>query len=446
MASIALEQLTKVFADGTVAVDALTLDVAQGEFVVLLGPTGCGKSTVLRLVAGLETATSGHVSFDGRVVDHMQTRARNVAMVFQDFSLYPHLTVAENIGFPLRVSQLDETAAAARVAEVAEFLGIRPLLRRLPGQLSGGQRQRVAMARAVVRRPAVFLLDEPMSNLDAHLREDLRVEIVELTRRYSVTTLYVTHDRTEALTMGDRVVVMRRGRLQQVGAPDEVYADPATIFVAAFLGPGQTSLLQAAIYAQPDGEVVIDLGTQVVRLPAGDARAAALAGQHNARVTVGIRAEALTLVEPDAERADVLRGVVRLTEDLGHEVIVHVDTGAVPAANATTRLELPEPERDLAELFADQPESGGGLRQALSRFRPHPHATPPPAPTARTEFGFYPVYDSDQPRPSRGDLVLRVARPAPVPRLGETVALAIDLDRVYLFDRAGDRIRLPGGP
>jgi multiple sugar transport system ATP-binding protein len=445
MAAIALEQLTKVFADGTVAVDALTLDVAQGEFVVLLGPTGCGKSTVLRLVAGLETATSGHVSFDGRVVDHMQTRARNVAMVFQDFSLYPHLTVAENIGFPLRVSQLDETVAAARVAEVAEFLGIRPLLRRLPGQLSGGQRQRVAMARAVVRRPAVFLLDEPMSNLDAHLREDLRVEIVELTRQYNVTTLYVTHDRTEALTMGDRVVVMRRGQLQQVGAPDVVYADPATIFVAAFLGPGQTSLLQSAIYAQPGGDVVIDLGTQVVRLPADDPRAAALAEQHNARVTVGIRAEALTLVEPDAERADVLRGVVRLTEDLGHEVIVHVDTGAVPAANASTRLELPEPERDLAELFADQPESRGGLRQALSRFRPHPHVTPPPAPTARTEFGFYPVYDSDQPRPSRGDLVLRVARPAPVPRLGETVALALDLDRVYLFDRAGDRIRLPSG-
>jgi multiple sugar transport system ATP-binding protein len=444
MAAIALEQLTKVFADGTVAVDALTLDVAQGEFVVLLGPTGCGKSTVLRLVAGLETATSGHVYFDGRVVDHMQTRARNVAMVFQDFSLYPHLTVAENIGFPLRVSQLDEAVAAARVAEVAEFLGIRPLLRRLPGQLSGGQRQRVAMARAVVRRPAVFLLDEPMSNLDAHLREDLRVEIVGLTRQYGVTTLYVTHDRTEALTMGDRVVVLRHGQLQQVGAPDEVYAGPANIFVAAFLGPGQTSLLQSAIYAQPDGEVVIDLGTQVVRLPADDPRAAALAEHHNARVTFGIRAEALTLVEPDTERADVLRGVVRLTEDLGHEVIVHVDTGAVPAANATTRLELPEPERDLAELFADQPETGGGLRHALSWIRPHP--TPPPAPTARTEFGFYPVYDPDQPRPSRGDLVLRVARPAPAPRLGETVALALDFDRVYLFDRAGDRIPLPGTP
>jgi multiple sugar transport system ATP-binding protein len=441
MAAIALDQLTKVFADGTVAVDALTLDVAQGEFVVLLGPTGCGKSTVLRLVAGLETATSGHVCFDGTVVDHQQTRARNVAMVFQDFSLYPHLTVAENIGFPLRVSQLDEAVAAARVAEVADFLGLRPLLRRLPGQLSGGQRQRVAMARAVVRRPAVFLLDEPMSNLDAHLREDLRAEIVSLTRQYGVTTLYVTHDRTEALTMGNRVVVLRRGQLQQVGAPDEVYAEPANIFVAAFLGPGQTSLLQSAIYAQPDGEVVIDLGTQVVRLPGDDPRAAALAAHHNARVTFGIRAEALTLVEPDAERADVLRGVVRLTEDLGHEVIVHVDTGAVPAANATTRLELPEPERDLAELFADQPETGGGLRRALSRFRPHP--TPPPAPTAQTEFGFYPVYDSDQPRASRGDLVLRVTRPAPAPRLGETVTLALDFDRVYLFDRAGDRIRLP---
>jgi multiple sugar transport system ATP-binding protein len=446
MASIDLEQLTKVFADGTVAVDALTLAVAQGEFVVLLGPTGCGKSTVLRLVAGLDAPTSGHIAFDGRVVDTLHTRARNVAMVFQDFSLYPHLSVAENIEFPLRVAQVDDATAAARVAEVAEFLGIGPLLRRTPGQLSGGQRQRVAMARAVVRRPAVFLLDEPMSNLDAHLREDLRVEIVELTRRFAVTTLYVTHDRTEALTMGDRVAVLRRGQLQQVGPPAAVYTDPETIFVAAFLGPGVTSLLQAAVYAEPDGAVAIDLGSQVLRVAAGDPRVVALAAHHNARVTLGVRAEALTLVDPDPDRSDVLRGVVRLIEDLGHEVIVRVDSGAVPAANATTRLELPEPDRDLAEVFADEPETGSGLRHALARIRPH-QAPPPPPPTARTEFGFYPVYEPDQPREPRGDVVLRIARPAPAPRRGEAVTLAVDLDLVYLFDRTGERIRLPAaGP
>src|SRR6266516_3937364 len=215
MAAIVLDQLTKVFADGTVAVDALTLDVVQGEFVVLLGPTGCGKSTVLRLVAGLEDATSGHVYLDGRLVDGLPTRQRNVAMVFQDFGLYPHLTVADNIGFPLRVTQVDDAVAAARV-------------------------------------------------------------------------------RTEALTMGTRVAVLHRGVLQQTGAPDEVYADPATLFVAAFLGPGQTSLLQAAVYAEADGDVVVDLGTQVVRLPAGDPRAAVLAAHHNARVVFGVRADALT--------------------------------------------------------------------------------------------------------------------------------------------------------
>jgi multiple sugar transport system ATP-binding protein len=442
MTAIALQQLTKVFADGTVAVDGLTLDVAQGEFMVLLGPTGCGKSTVLRLVAGLETPTSGHVLFDGQVVDRWHTRVRNVAMVFQDFSLYPHLTVAENIAFPLRVAQVDDAVVAARLSEVAEFLGIGPLLRRLPAQLSGGQRQRVAMARAVVRRPAVFLLDEPMSNLDAHLRAELRVEVVALTRLFGVTTLYVTHDRTEALTMSDRVAVLRHGQLQQTGAPGEVYADPATIFVAAFLGPGVTSLLQCAVYAEPDGDVVIDLGSQVIGLPAGDARAAVLGAYHNARMTFGVRAEALTLVDTGTDRADVLRGTVRSIEDLGHELIVRVDTGAVPVANASTQLELPEPDRDLVELYADVPETGGGLRHALSRIRPHPHQ-PPPAPTARTEFGFYPRFDSDQQRESRGDMVLRIARPARAPRPGDAVALAVNLSLVYLFDRTGDRVRLP---
>src|SRR6266487_63895 len=441
MAAIVLDQLTKVFADGTVAVDALTLDVVQGEFVVLLGPTGCGKSTVLRLVAGLEDATSGHVYLDGRLVDGLPTRQRNVAMVFQDFGLYPHLTVADNIGFPLRVTQVDDAVAAARVREVADFLGIAPLLHRLPGQLSGGQRQRVAMARAVVRRPAAFLLDEPMSNLDAHLREDLRAEVVGLAREFDVTTLYVTHDRTEALTMGTRVAVLRRGVLQQTGAPDEVYANPATLFVAAFLGPGQTSLLQAAVYAEADGDVVVDLGAQVVRLPAGDPRAAVLAAHHNARVVFGVRADALTLVDAGTPGDRVLRGVVRLVEDLGHEAVVHVDTGAVPVANATTRLDLPDPDVDLVHLFADEPPAPPrGARQLFSFRRP---PAPPPPPTARTEYGFYPRYEATEARESRGDLLLRVTRPAPVPARGESVAVSLDLDRVYLFDRSGDRIRLP---
>ncbi|MDT5038379.1 MAG: multiple sugar transport system ATP-binding protein [Micromonosporaceae bacterium] len=439
MAAIALQQVTKVFADGTVAVDDLTLRVAQNEFMVLLGPTGCGKTTVLRLIAGLESPTAGEIYFDGHPVDRMRARDRNIAMVFQEFALYPHLTVAENIAYPLRVAQVDEAVVATRRNEVVEFLGIGPILHRHPDQLSGGQRQRVAMARAVVRRPSVFLFDEPMSNLDAHLRADLRLEVVALARRFGVTTLYVTHDRTEALTMSDRIAVLRHGRLEQVGAPGEVYADPATIFVAAFLGPGVTSLLHSAVYARPDGGVVVDLGAQVIGLPPTDPRAAALAAHHNARMTLGVRAEALTLVDADPDRGDVLRGVVRLVEDLGHEAIVRVDTGAAPAANATTRLELPEPERDLATLFADEPQTGGALRYALSRLRA---PEPPPAPTARTEFGFYPRYDTDQAAEPRGDLVVRILRPARVPRPGETVALAVDFDLLYLFDRAGHRVRL----
>jgi multiple sugar transport system ATP-binding protein len=447
MSTIALRDLTKVFADGTVAVDALTLDVAQGEFMVLLGPTGCGKSTVLRLVAGLDSPTSGHVLLDGAVADRLTPRQRDIAMVFQDYALYPHLTVAENIAFPLKAAQVDEATIATRVAEVADILGIRSLLRRVPEQLSGGQRQRAAMARAVVRRPEVFLLDEPLSNLDAHLREDLRLEIVELTRRFAVTTLYVTHDRTEALTMADRIAVLRRGRLQQVGRPDEIYGDPANIFVAAFLGPGHTSLLQAAVYAEPDGSVGVDLGTRVLRVPADDPRAATLRPLHTARVTLGVRADALSLVDGSgAGKADdeLLRGEVVLVEDLGHEAVVHVQTGAAQAALATTRLELPDSDVDLVQLFSEEPATGGRLRGTLSRIVPRPHGRPaPPAPTARTEYGFYPRYDpADEVRPPRGDLVLRVPR-GQMPRRGETVALAVDLAKLYLFDQAGERIRLP---
>jgi multiple sugar transport system ATP-binding protein len=427
MSAIALRDLTKVFPDGTVAVEELSLDVNQGEFMVLLGPTGCGKSTILRLIAGLDRPTSGHVYLDGKLADPLTPRQRDVAMVFQDYALYPHLTVADNIAFPLRTSQLDEREVTARVNEIADLLGIESELRRLPDHLSGGQRQRVAMARAVVRRPGAFLLDEPMSNLDAHLREDLRAEVVNITRAFGVTTVYVTHDRIEALTMADRIAVLRKGKVQQVGAASEVYGDPANIFVAAFLGPGHTSLLQAAVYAEDGGAVAIDLGSQVLRLPAGDPRAAALAGHHTARVTVGVRAEGLRLVDAVAgERDNVLTGVVRLVEDLGHEAVVHVDTGAAPAALATTRLDLPN-------------AGGTGVRSTLSRFAAHDRRL---TPTARTEYGFYPRYEpSEEIREPRGDLVVRVPRPL-IPGRGAQVALAVDVDRLYLFDRAGERIRL----
>ncbi len=443
MSAIALRELTKIFADGTVAVDALTLEVEQGEFMVLLGPTGCGKSTILRLVAGLDEPTSGEVYLDGKPATRMLPRQRDVAMVFQDYALYPHLTVAENIAFPLRAAQLDDASIQARVREVAEILGIEGLLRRVPDKLSGGQRQRAAMARAVVRRPAAFLLDEPLSNLDAHLREDLRAEIVELTRRFGVTTLYVTHDRTEALTMADRIAVLRRGRLQQLGPPGEVYGNPANIFVAAFLGPGHTSLLQAALYAETGGSVVIDLGTRLLRIPADDPRAAVLVPLHTARITLGVRADALSLVDSPGESSDLLRGEVVLVEDLGHEAVVHVETGAVRAALATTRLELPEVTVDLVQMMSGEPPAETGrLRGTLSRLMPRSSGRRAPAPP--TAYGLQPRYEpGDEVRPPRGDLVLRVPR-ARMPRRGDTVALAVNLDGLYLFDRTGERIRLPG--
>ncbi|GAA4674182.1 ABC transporter ATP-binding protein [Phytohabitans rumicis] len=432
MVAIAVDRLTKVFPDGTVAVDGVSFEAASGEFLVLLGPTGCGKSTILRLVAGLEQETSGHVLIDGRVVDEMSARDRKVAMVFQDYALYPHLTVAQNIGFPLRVGHHAVAGVDARVAKVAEHLGVTDLLHRLPGHLSGGQRQRVAMARAIVREPQAFLLDEPLSNLDAGLRAELRTDVAALARRLAVTTLYVTHDQTEAMTMADRVAVLRRGVLQQIGPPAEVYGDPATLFVAAFLGTPRTNLLQGAIYVDGD-RAVIDLGSQVLELPS----AGALAGHHNDRVTVAVRADAL---RPVAEAdGPALRGSVRLVENLGHEALVHLDTGIVPTPLADSQLE--HPDTHLVDAVGEDPPPGHPFRQALARMMPHGRTESQPA-TARTEYGFYPVYDpesSDQP-PVLSDVVVRV--PAPVlPRRGDSMTVAVELDKLLLFDRSGARIR-----
>ncbi|HEU4422807.1 MAG TPA: ABC transporter ATP-binding protein [Pilimelia sp.] len=441
MVAIATERLTKVFENGTVAVHELSIEVASGEFFVLLGPTGCGKSTILRLVAGLDTQTHGHVRIDGQIVDHLGASERRVAMVFQDYALYPHLTVEQNIGFPLRMYTPPGVDVGARVAEVAEQLGITGLLRRFPTQISGGQRQRVAMARAIVRKPNVFLLDEPLSNLDAGLRADLRADVAALSRRLGVTTLYVTHDQVEAMTMADRVAVLRRGVLQQLGPPEEVYSDPATVFVAAFLGTPRTNLLQAAVYAQERGRVVLDLGSQVLELDPGDRRTAALASHHTERVTVALRADALRPVPDDGSRLAV-RGTVRTVENLGHEALVHVDVGAVPTAIETSRLEFPESGHHLSEVMADDLPAGHPVRDTLARMLPH-HRPAEPPPTARTQYGFYPVYDPELPGepPAVGEVVIRV--PAPLlPRTGEPMTLAVDLDRLMLFDRAGNRIRL----
>ncbi|HEY2670446.1 MAG TPA: ABC transporter ATP-binding protein [Rugosimonospora sp.] len=446
VAAIALSGVRKVYADGTVAVDGVDLDVAEGEFVTLLGPTGCGKTTILRIVAGLETATSGEVWLGGRPVDEASARSRRVSMVFQDFALYPHLTAGQNIAFPLHTEHVDDATIAAQVAEVARLVGVEDLLHRKPIQLSGGQRQRVAMARAIVRRPAALLLDEPLSNVDAAVRADLRAEISSITRTLGVGTLYVTHDQTEAMTMADRIAVMRRGRIEQVGPPSQVYGDPQRLFVAAFLGIPRTSLLQAAVYTRTGEDATLDLGEQVISTPWSDPRAPALAAYHTARITVGLRPDALTAVPPSTPGA--LHGRVRHVEHLGNEAIAVVDIGGVPTAAALSQLELPDTPGLLAETVAEEPVQSHGveaLRGTFARLRSHPHTEPLPA-TARTRYGFYPVYERAErtSSPLGGTVSVRYPQPMPPPRPGEAVSLAVDLNQVFLFDHEGDRIRLPG--
>jgi multiple sugar transport system ATP-binding protein len=325
-------------------------------------------------------------------------------------------------------------------------VGIDGLLRRRPSHLSGGQRQRVAMARAIVRRPKAFLLDEPLSNVDAAVRAELRGEIVRLTKALGVGTLYVTHDQTEAMTMADRIAVLRRGRIEQVGSPNEIYSDPQRLFVAAFVGTPRTSLLQAAVYRRPGTEAILDLGEQALSLPWSDPRAPALAAHHTARVTVGLRSEALRIVDSGTD-AMTLQGTVVHVEHLGNEAIVLVDVGGVPTAVGVSQLELPGTPGALTDAVAEETPGHHrveALRETLARLVPHPHAAPPPA-TARTPYGFYPVYQpDDQPRPPAlgGTVAVRVTLPAPVPRLRDTLVLAVDVDRVFLFDHAGDRIRL----
>jgi multiple sugar transport system ATP-binding protein len=445
-AAIVLSGITKVYPNGTVAVDGVDLDVAEGEFVTLLGPTGCGKTTILRIVAGLETATTGEVWLGGRPSDEASVPKRRVAMVFQDFALYPHLTAGQNIAFPLHTEHVDDATIGAQVAEVARLVGVEDLLHRKPGQLSGGQRQRVAMARAIVRHPTAFLLDEPLSNVDAAVRAELRSQISTITRTLHVGTLYVTHDQTEAMTMADRIAVMRRGRIEQIGAPSQVYGDPQRLFVAAFLGVPRTSLLQAAVYARTDEETVLDLGEQVISVPWSDPRAAALAAYHTARVTVGMRPDALTTVPPATPGA--LHGRVSSVEHLGNETIAVVDIGGVPTSAALSQLELPDTPGLLAETVERDPAQSHGvdaLRGTLSRLVPHPHPEPPPA-TARTRYGFYPVYERGEgvPAPLGGTVSVRFPLPARPPRPGDQLALAVDLSQVFLFDHQGDRIRLPG--
>jgi len=313
MSSITLAGVTKRFGD-TIAVDDVSLTVDDHELLVLLGPSGCGKSTLLRMIAGLEDLTAGEIRIGDRVVNDVEPKDRDLAMVFQSYALYPHMTVRANIEFPLRSRKVPKDQRAAQVAEAAEMLDLTDYLDRKPAQLSGGQRQRVALARAVVRRPAAFLMDEPLSNLDAKLRAATRIELVELQRRLEATIVYVTHDQVEAMTMGHRVAILDRGVLQQLGSPQEVYDRPANLFVARFIGTPPMNTVHGPL--ETVGETpVVRIGADGVGLPGAAAAAAAADGLFE--VVLGVRPEHVEIVA-DATPG-TLAATVEVVEHLGHE-------------------------------------------------------------------------------------------------------------------------------
>jgi ABC-type sugar transport system ATPase subunit len=314
MADVALERVTKHYGGPAPALADVDLAVADGELLVVVGPSGCGKSTLLRLVAGLEQATSGTLRIGGRPVNDTSPQERNVAMVFQDYALYPHLSARRNLEFPLRMRRMPRDQRRMQVERIAELLGLGALLERLPRELSGGQRQRVAMGRALVREPAVFLLDEPLSNLDPQLRLTVRAELKALQRQTRTTMLYVTHDQVEAMTLADRVAVLDVGRLQQVAPPRELYDEPANVMVAGFIGNPPMSLFPAVVDAR-DGRPVLRTGGHTLPLPSG------VDPSPGTTVTAGVRPEALRI---GRDAAAGLSARVEQLENLGHETLVHV--------------------------------------------------------------------------------------------------------------------------
>ena len=336
MASVEFEQVDKVFAGGVYAIRDLNLHIADGELLVCVGPSGCGKSTVLRLLAGLEEATQGTLRIDGCRVNNLPPQQRNIAMVFQDYALYPYLSVRGNLEFPLKMRQLPRAEIHQRVAQVAAMLGMTELLDRLPKQLSGGQRQRVAMGRALVRDPTVFLLDEPLSNLDAKLRVQVRVEIGELQQRTGTTMIYVTHDQVEAMTLGDRVAVLDQGRLQQVAPPQELYERPANAFVAGFIGNPPMNLFPSRLVSDARNRLAFMLDHQGVPITSDTQER--LRAWLDQPLTAGIRPEALRLAASEAEGPVV---TVVDVEYLGHETLVKVCPGSAASGAAVIVARLP---------------------------------------------------------------------------------------------------------
>ena len=363
MATVTLDRLTKKYPNGFVAVTDLNIDIADGEFLVLVGPSGCGKSTALRMVAGLEEISDGELLIGGERMNETEPKDRNIAMVFQSYALYPHLDVARNIGFPLKLAGVPKAEIEERVGEAARLLELEPLLANKPAQLSGGQRQRVAMGRAIVRDPAVFLMDEPLSNLDAKLRVQMRAEITALQHRLGATTVYVTHDQVEAMTMGDRVAVLKDGLLQQVDAPTDLYERPDNLFVAGFIGAPSMNLRMARLSSGvgPDGGWQLQMGSQVLDLPERvlDARPA-LRPYDGADVVVGIRPEAFedASVAGDSGRPS-LSAEVSLSEALGSDLLLHF-------------------QLDAPSVEAGDPDALEGIEDRMVIARVHPRSTARP--------------------------------------------------------------------
>jgi multiple sugar transport system ATP-binding protein len=389
VAEIAYEHVAKIYPDGTQAVHDLDLEIQDGELMVLVGPSGCGKTTALRMLAGLEEITEGEIRIGDRIVNDLTPRERDIAMVFQSYALYPHMTVADNLAFGLKLRKLPKKEVKERVQRAARILQIEEFLKRKPRALSGGQRQRVAMGRAIVREPQAYLMDEPLSNLDAKLRVQMRAEIHQLQRRLGVTTIYVTHDQVEAMTMGDRVAVMNAGHLQQVDTPQVLYDHPVNEFVAGFIGSPAINLVEADLI-QSDGHLAVKLGEH--RLSVDDQLArnrSGLAGYIGKKVILGIRPEDFedATIEPGTPADRRIKVTTDLTEPLGSEVLVHFSTEATGVVSSAAAADVGED----AEVRLGEDEE----------------------PTTRL-----------------------VARVSPKSRiaLGQPVELAVDTSRLYFFD------------
>ena len=370
MAGIRFSGVTKRFGDDTIAVDDLDLEIHDGEFMIFVGPSGCGKTTALRMVAGLEEITEGVVRIGERVVNHMPPRDRDIAMVFQSYALYPHLSVYENIAFGLKLRKEKKSEIEKRVHEAAGILGLEPFLKRKPRALSGGQRQRVAMGRAIVRRPQAFLMDEPLSNLDAKLRVQTRAEIARLQNDLGTTTIYVTHDQVEAMTMGDRVAVMRKGELQQVATPQDLYDRPVNLFVGGFIGSPAMNMLEATL-VKSNGGLAVEAGGQRLSVDQELISAQpALKSYEGKKIVLGIRPEDLedAAVDKDVPADRRLKGKVELIEALGSEIMAHFTIDAPPA--------LTDDVRELAQDVGDEravKEAAEGSKQhttMVGRFDP----------------------------------------------------------------------------